>query len=166
MTQEQPKLWQRLRGALVPLNQPRHYALGIVVGMLVGLVPKFSIIPWVALLVGTLLPTNLLAIILAAIVFSFLGPALDAQSHRLGAVLLTDQSLTSFWSSLLSHKYASWLQLHNSVVLGSTLFAGVAMLPLYFVSKRACFYLSPIFTKYVLSNSVADWIRGYPLQTG
>ena len=166
MTREQPKLWQRLRGALQPLNQPRHYALGIVVGMLIGAVPKFSIIPWVVLLVGMLLPTNLSALILAAIVFTFLGPLFDGQSHRLGAALLTDQSLTSFWHSLFSHKYSSWLQLHNSVVLGSTLMAVAAMLPLYFVAKRASYYLKPIFTKYVLSNSVADWIRGYPLQPG
>ncbi len=166
MTHEQPKLWQRLRGALEPLNQPRHYALGIVVGMLIGVVPKFSIIPWVALLVGMLLPTNLSAMILAAVVFTFLGPMFDVQSHRLGADLLTDESLTSFWHSLFSHRYANWLQLHNSVVLGSTLIAVAAMLPLYFVSKRASAFLKPIITKYVLSNSVADWIRGYPLQTG
>jgi len=166
MNQEQPKLWQRLRGALQPLNQPRHYALGIVVGMVVGLVPKFSIIPWAVLLLGMLLPTNLLAMIIAAIVFSFLGPLLDGQSHRLGAALLTDESLSSFWHSLLSLRYSNWLQLHNSVVLGSTIISAIAMLPLYFVSKRASQYLKPIFTKYVLSNSVADWIRGYPLQTG
>ena len=166
MTDEQPKLWQRLRGALKPLNQPRHYALGIVVGMLIGVVPKFSIIPWVALLVGMLLPTNLSAMILAAVAFTFLGPLFDSQSHRLGAYLLTDESLTSFWHSLFSHKYSNWLQLNNSVVLGSTLIAAAAILPLYFIAKRVSFYLKPIFTKYVFSNGVADWIRGYPLQTG
>lgn len=134
--------------------------------MLIGLVPKFSIIPWVALLVGMLLPTNLSAMIIAAVVFTFLGPLFDGQSHRIGADLLTDESLTSFWQSLFQSKYANWLQLHNSVVLGSTLIAVAAMLPLYFVSKRASSYLKPIFTKYVFSNRVADWIRGYPLQTG
>ncbi len=166
MTHEHPKLWQRLRGALKPLNQPRHYALGIVMGMLIGVVPKFSIIPWVALLVGMLLPTNLSAMIVAAIAFAFLGPLFDGQSHRLGAYLLTDESLASFWHSLLSHRYSIWLQLHNSVVLGSTLISAAAMLPLYFVSKRVSGYLKPILTKYVFSNRVADWIRGYPLQTG
>jgi len=166
MTQEQPKLWQRLRGSLQPLNQPRHYALAIVVGMAIGVVPKFSIIPWIVMLLGILLPTNLLAMILAAVAFSFLGPLFDLQSHRLGAALLTDESLTSFWQTLFSYQYSDWLQLHNSVVLGSVLIAAGAMLPLYFVSKRVTACIKPIFTKYVLSNSVADWIRGYPLQTG
>lgn len=165
MTSEQPKLWQRLRGALAPLNQPRHYALGIVVGLLIGVVPKFSIIPWVALLVGMLLPTNLSAMIVSAVAFTFLGPLFDAQSHRLGAYLLTDESLTSFWLSVLSYRYSIWLQLHNSVVLGSTVIALAAMLPLYLFSKQASAFLKPILTTYVFSNSVADWIRGYPLQT-
>ena len=166
MTQPQPKIWQRLRGALKPLNQPRHYALGVVVGMLIGVVPKFSIIPWVVMLVGMLLPTNLMAMVLSAVAFSFIVPLFDVHTNRLGAALLTDESLASFWHSLLSHQYSNWLQLHNSVVLGSTLITACAALPLYFVSNRVSRFLKPIFTKYVLSNGVADWIRGYPLQTG
>lgn len=166
MTHQQPKTWQRFAAALKPLNQPRHYALGIVMGMLIGLVPKFSVIPWAAILVAMLLPTNLMALIGAAVVFNFVAPMLDVYSHRIGAELLTEESWAPFWHSLFSLRYSNWLQLHNSVVLGSTVIAVAAMLPLYFVSKRASAFLKPILTKYVFSNSIADWIRGYPLQTG
>jgi len=166
MTIEPPTVRSRLPGALRPFNRPHHYALAIVVGMVIGVVPKFSIIPWLVMLIGMLLPTNLVAMVLAAIVFSFVGPLLDPQSHRLGANLLANEELAEFWTSLFSIKHSIWLQLHNSVVLGSGLIALAAMIPLYIISRTLTAILKPIVTKYILSNGVADWIRGYPLQTG
>lgn len=166
MTQEPSNLWRRLRGVLTPLDRPHHFALAIVTGMVIGLVPKFSIIPWGVMLIGFLLPTNLVALVLASISFSLIGPILDLQSHRLGALLLTEERLASFWTSLFSCKYSIWLQIHNSVVLGSTLISLAAMIPMYVISRTATSLLKPVLTKYLLSNSVADWIRGYPLQTG
>ena len=164
MAHQRTSFWRRLRG-INPLNSPRHYALGIVVGIAIGLIPKFSIIPWAMMLIGMLLPTNLLALIAAGVVFTFVGPLLDAYSHRIGAALLTEESLVSFWQLLFSNEQTIWLQLHNSVVLGSSVIALVLVLPVYLISIAATAYLRPIFTKYLFSNSIADWIRGYPLQT-
>ena len=166
MTAEPSKFWRPLRNALRPFNRPHHYAMAIAIGMVIGVVPKFSIIPWFVVLFGLALPTNLVALIVSAIVFSFVGPMFDPQSHWLGATLLEEQSLAAFWKNLFSIKYSIWLQLHNSVVLGSTLIAMGAIIPTYLISRSATSMLKPVITKYVLSNSVADWIRGYPLQTG
>ncbi len=166
MAKEHSNVWRRLRGGVKPLDRPRHFALAIVVGTIIGIIPKFSMIPWAVMLVGVLLPTNLLALITAAVAFSFVGPMLDPHSHRIGAALLTEETYAPFWTGLFSFKYSVWLQLHNSVVLGSTVIALVAALPVYFISKVLTKVMKPVVTKYVLSNSVADWIRGYPLQTG
>ena len=166
MNAEPSKFWRPLRSALRPFNRPHHYGVAIAIGMVIGVVPKFSIIPWFVVLLGLVLPTNLVALIISAIVFSFVGPLFDPQSHWLGAMLLGEQSMGAFWRNLFSFKYSIWLQLHNSVVLGSTLIAIVAIIPTYLISRFATSILKPVITKYVLSNSVADWIRGYPLQTG
>ena len=166
MTAEPSKFWRPLRYALRPFNRPHHYALAIAIGMVIGVVPKFSIVPWLVVLSGLILPTNLIALVVSAIAFSFIGPLFDTQSHWLGATLLGHQSLETFWKNLFSFQYSIWLQLHNSVVLGSTLIAIAAIIPTYVISRSATSILKPVFKKYLLSNSVADWIRGYPLQTG
>lgn len=134
--------------------------------MIVGLIPSFSVVPWLLLLVGILLPTHLTAMICSIVVFSWVGPMVDSQSHRVGAAVLTEPSLTSFWQSVFANKYSIWLQFHNSVVLGSTLIALAMAVPVFVVAKIVVRLIAPIVTKYLFSNSVADWIRGYPLQTG
>lgn len=134
--------------------------------MVIGLVPSFSILPWGVLLLGILLPTNLMAMVCSIIVFSLIGPMLDSQSHRIGAAVLTDQGLASFWQSLFANQYSIWLQFHNSVVLGSTLVALAMAVPVFILAKIAVKFFSPIITKYLFTNGIADWIRGYPLQTG
>lgn len=166
MQNQSTNFWRRLRGAFRPFNLPRHYALGVSVGMAIGLIPSFSIVPWMLLLVGMLLPTNLLAMIGSIIIFSFVGPMLDPQSHRIGAAVLADANLSSFWQSVFANKYSIWLQFHNSVVLGSTLIAVAMVVPMFVVSKTVVRLTSPFVTKYLFSNSIADWIRGYPIQTG
>ena len=134
-------------------------------GMMVGLIPSFSIIPWVLLLMGVLMPTNLLALILSVVIFSFVGPMIDIYSHPLGSAILTDARLLDVWQAIFANKYSVWLQIHNSVVLGNTIIAFLMGVPTFVVSTIAAKFLSPIVTKYLLSNSIADWIRGYPLQT-
>lgn len=121
-----------------PLRQPRHLALGVVLGIFFGVVPKFSIIPWAVAVVAIALPTNLGALCLAAVVSCWGGPMMDPWFHQCGAWLLNDARLQPLFTKIIEMPWAAWLAINNTVVVGSTVSALVAAIP-GFVILRSVF---------------------------
>ncbi len=116
-------------------------------GIVVGVVPKFSILPWVIGIFAMLLPLNLVAFFISIVVFSFAGPLLDPWFHQVGYSVLTDPSLRDFWESLAQSEAFVWLQLDNTVVTGSVVAWLVAFLPGYFVCKALVLIIRPTWNR-------------------
>lgn len=124
-------------------DSPRQVAAGFVLGMLIGLIPKGNL---TALLLSTLLlmlNVNLAAGIIAAVLFSCIGPAIDPFAHRLGWSLLGKASLNSFWTWLFHIPGMAWTRLNNTVVLGNLLIGAWAAWPVYRLALPGATWLLP-----------------------
>ena len=136
-----------LRRAFQPLNSPSSIALAIMMGIVVGVIPKFSVLPWVIGIIAMLLPLNLVAFVVTATVLSFAGPLLDPWFHEIGYTVLTDPSQRGFWESMAQSEAFIWLQLNNTVVTGSFVAWLVALLPGYFICKGFVLAIKPIWNR-------------------
>ena len=116
-------------------------------GIVVGVIPKFSLLPWVIGILAMLLPLNLVALVVTVAVFSFAGPLLDPWFHEIGYTVLTDPSLQGFWESMAQSDSFIWLQLNNTVVTGSLVASLVALLPGYFICKAFVVAIKPVWNR-------------------
>lgn len=131
---------------------PRQLALGLALGMLIGLVPKGNL---TAVLLGVILlasRVHLGAGMLAAAVFSWVGMLLDPLSHRIGQAFLTLDALQPTWAYLYDLPLAPWTALNNTVVLGSLLLGLWLFYPVYRLSELAFACGQP---------RVVDWLKKY-----
>lgn len=112
-------------------------------GIVVGVIPKFSLLPWVIGIIAMLLPLNLVALVVTVAVFSFVGPLLDPWFHQVGYTVLTDPTLQEFWESMAQSELFVWLQLNNTVVTGGIVTWLVALLPGYFICKAIVSTIGP-----------------------
>lgn len=126
-----------LRQALLGDQTPHYLALGCSVGLVLGLIPKGNLL---ALLVATVLFSlrlNLAAAMLSTLAFSFIGPLLDPLTDRIGKTLLQADQLRPFWTWLYELPLAPWTYFNNTVVLGSFLLASLTSIPWYFAARWA-----------------------------
>ena len=143
-----------LAKALILESTPRQMAWGFALGMAVGLVPKGNLIAISLMMVLCALRINLAAGTGAIALFAWVGMYLDPVSHGLGKFLLTHPSLQGLWTKLAGMKFVPWTDFNNTVVLGSTLIALTAILPVYFITR-------PIFERF--APKLKDLVTKYRL---
>lgn len=149
-------LWQ----ACTRERTPRQIALGIALGMVVGLVPKGNLTATVLAMILALLKLNLGAALLSALVFSCLSPLGDPLFHAVGWRLLSAPALRDTWENLHRQPVVPWLNVNNTVVLG-TLVTGLALFyPCYRLTLGLVLRLQPLATR--LRPSWRPWHHGQP----
>jgi uncharacterized protein (TIGR03546 family) len=133
---------------------PRQLALGVALGMLIGLVPKGNLTAVALTLVLLASRANLGTGMISAAAFSWLGMLADPLSHRIGEALLNCASLQPTWAYLYDLPLAPWSGLNNTVVLGSLLFGLWLSYPAYRLSELSFSYGRP---------RVVEWLKRYRL---
>jgi uncharacterized protein (TIGR03546 family) len=128
---------RRIVSALVAHDAPGQLALGFALGMVIGLVPKGNLIALSLVVLLFSLRVNKGAGLLAALIFSWLGPALDPFADKLGAHVLTAPALQSTYAALFQMPLGPWFEFHNTVVVGSLLVGLWALYPVYWLSYLA-----------------------------
>ena len=118
------------------VNSPHELALGVAAGVLIGLIPKDSAIPWVLGLVLILSRGNLLCGIVAAVSASLISPALDGITDRMGASLLSLEFMQSQYAAWIEVPWMAWTRFNNTVVAGSLFLGALAALPVYLLSQE------------------------------
>ena len=124
------------------INSPHELAQGVAFGVVIGLMPKDSLIPWVIGLVFLVSRGNLLCGIAAGIAAAALSPMLDGFSDRMGMNLLSLGFLQSTFESWMEIPWVAWTRFNNTVVAGSLAIGVVACLPVYLLS-HCLLYTSP-----------------------
>ena len=123
---------------------PRQLALGIALGMMVGLVPKGNLI---AVVLATLLfglKINLGLGLTTAFFITLIGPAADRVSHGLGAFALKTPWVYQSLEQGFQLPVVPWTSLNNTIVLGSTMLALLLFYPTYHVCERTATALQPV----------------------
>lgn len=140
--------------ALTTDNTPKQMALGLALGIAIGLVPKGNLIAIVLMVILGALRVNLGVGILTAFCISWLGIWLDPLTHQLGSFLLQHHKLRPFWTEAYNLPVVPWTKFNNTVVLGSTCAGMMLLLPVYWLS-------TPLFAKY--TPNWADRLQRYKI---
>ena len=125
-----------LRQALEFGDTPRQLALGVALGVVLGLVPKGNLLCVGLCLLALATRVNLGMTMVAAVVFSLLSPLADPLTHRIGLTLLTWGVMQPVWDVLYNVPLAPWTGFNNTVVLGSLALGLGLLLPTYWVAKH------------------------------
>lgn len=129
--------------ALAADDSPRQLALGLVIGMLMGLIPKGNLTT--CALATLLLSTrvNVGVGLATAAVFSWIGLAIDPFAHKLGWIVLSCRPLQGFFAWFADLPLVAWSGLNNTVVVGQLLIGAYLAYPAYWFAKRLFATIQP-----------------------
>ena len=127
-------LLAKFLSALNSDDSPAQIALAIALGTIMGLTPLWSVHNLIVLFFALVIRINISALIVAVVVTSGLGLALDAPFNALGLYLLQDPNYLDTWTELYNSPYWRVADFNNTFTLGS-LVAAVVMSPLVFLSS-------------------------------
>lgn len=130
-----------LVAALRGLSSPRQVALGIALGMLVGLVPKHNLTAVALATVLFSLRVNLPAASGAILLFTWVGHLLDPVADRVGLALLASADLRPYWRWLFEQPLVPYTGLNNTVVVGQLALGLALCYPAYHLTKLAVQFL-------------------------
>ena len=124
--------------ALVTESTPRQLAWGVALGVLIGFVPKGNLIAVALAAVLFSLRVNLLAAMIAAFVCTWLGMLMDPFFDRIGYVILTLKPLEPTLANIYRWPYMPWTEFNNTVVMGAFAVGVTQLYPTYRFARR-CF---------------------------
>lgn len=155
-----------LRGfvaVLVANDSSRQIAAGVALGAVIGLVPKGNLIAATLAILLCSLRVNRTAGLLAAAAFSWIGLHADAFTHRLGASLLTIESLQPYYAAAYNLPLGPWIGFNNTVVLGSLVVGLYAAYPVYLIAKLLLDRYQAPLAAWLMRRRVARWLLGADL---
>lgn len=153
-------IWQDFRQTIEGFDTSRQLAAGVSLGMMVGLLPKDSLLTYFLVLVVILSPANLLTAACSAAFFHVVAPWLTPLTHGIGFNVLTLGSLEPVWERLIQLPIIRWTRFNNSVLMGSLILGLLAAYPMYWSSKKGFeTYGTPLFAKLRNSGPIR-WLMG------
>ncbi len=147
-------------------TSPRQMALGIALGMIVGLVPKDNLVAVVCLFILCASRVNLGLGFVSAFLFSWIGYWMDPLSHYIGSRLLTAESLNTNWTWFFDQPVTPWTDLNNTVVLGSLIIGVVLFYPVYRISIPVVKTYSPKVENRLKKFRIVQLLWGIELGSG
>ncbi|MBN1999115.1 TIGR03546 family protein [candidate division KSB1 bacterium] len=116
---------------------PSQIAGGVVLGMILGLTPFWSLQNFIVILLVIVVAVNVSMMLLSFAFFSGVAYLLDPLFHSLGYYFLADvPSLKPLWTAVVNSPVLALSDLNNTVTLGSLLVSLFLVLPVFFLSKK------------------------------
>ncbi len=112
-------------------HRPWQIALAVTAGMLLGILPKISLLFLIVGMICFVIPAHLPLLVVTAILISFTSPLLESTLGRIGLWSLTHPQLAAYWIRLDSLPWVPWLGIHNTVAHGSLIAWLAAAVPVY-----------------------------------
>ena len=144
---------------------PRRIALGLAVGMVIGLVPKGNLIALALSLVLFGTTINPGAGLCAAFVFSWIAIAWEPFLHRAGMLVLTAQGWQDTYAAIYDLPFLPWTRLNNTLVVGGLLVGLYLFYPMYWFSLKAVERLRPPLVARIQKYRLARLLFGADLST-
>jgi uncharacterized protein (TIGR03546 family) len=137
------RLLRKIARGLVASDSPTQLAAGFTLGMVIGLVPKGNLIAFSLCVLLFSLRVNKGLALVAAVLFSAVGPWADAFSHKLGLAILSTNWLQGIYASMLGMPLGPWLGFQNTVVTGSLTLGLYVAYPVFWTMRVICKRFSP-----------------------
>ena len=115
----------------VSQNLRAQFGLGISLGLMIGILPKDSLLPWVLGLLALIAPVNLGATLVAIVVGTLLSLTMDSFADSIGQIVLGNATVLNWMSWLTDLPGFAWTRLNNTVVMGLTTIGILASIPVY-----------------------------------
>ena len=128
-------LLAQLLKALNSESAPGQIGLAVAFALWVAITPMWTLNNLLIFTLVLVLRVNLSAFFSALAAFSILALALDPISERLGTSLLQMSSLQPVWTSLYQQGIWRVLQFNNTLMLGGTVLALLAFLPVSLLTR-------------------------------
>lgn len=112
-------------------NDPGQISLALVLAMVMGFTPFWSLHNLIVLFVVLLFRANLSSFLLGLALFGSLAYFLDPLFHRTGLFLLTADPLAGFWTGLFNTLPGRLDRINNTIVAGSLVIALVLAVPAF-----------------------------------
>lgn len=154
------KLFRSLVQTIRGEDSPKQIAMGIAMGMLLGLTPPDNLI---AVFFGTLIlatRVNVFAAIVSTFAFAWAGAPLDPIFHRIGALVLSADFMEPLWTMLYEARVVPWTRFNNTVVMGSLVFGLAIFYPVYYISFSLISKYGPPAHKQLSKNRVYRRLAG------
>ncbi len=143
---------RQLFAALLTNDSPNQLSIGFTIGMVLGFVPKGNLIALSLAVLLCAVKVNRSAGLVAAAIFSCVGPWADGLTHKLGSTLLHQPGLQGFFAWIYDLPLGPFIGFHNTVTIGSLLLALYVTYPCYYGSHL-------LFERY--GPPVARWVTRY-----
>lgn len=147
--------WISFKATVRGFDTPHQLALGIALGIWIGLIPKDSALPYVLAALAILTPANLICLALGIAGGSLLSPQLDSVTHEMGLATLTYAPCEPMWAWIYSLPAGPWTRINNTVVMGTTELGLLMMGPVYLVSRKLIQWLATPLYRLLVNSSVA-----------
>ncbi|NNL76348.1 MAG: TIGR03545 family protein [Desulfobacterales bacterium] len=123
----------KLFRALNSAQTPWQVTLAITLGMIAGLTPLSGIQTVVIFFLAFLLNIHLGLFLASSAFFAGIGYLFDPVFEQVGYMLLTSKGLSGLWTTWYNNGLMRLSYFNNTLVLGSTVIAILAAVPLYFL---------------------------------
>ena len=130
------ELLQFMRGLLTSERRPRQLALGVALGVVIGLMPKANLLALGLVCLLFILRANIVSAAVTALVFTWLGLIADPVLHHFGKSVLQILPFQGWYAWLYRLPFAPWTQFNNTVVMGALFLGALQFLPTYRLAKR------------------------------
>ena len=128
-------LLAKLLSALNSEDNPAQISWAVALAFWFSILPLFSGLKWILLLVVLLFRVNLSTFLVMTGLFSVLAYTLDPLFNQFGLALLQSPSLGETIASLMALPVLDSLALNNTLALSSLLLGAVMFVPLFFASR-------------------------------
>lgn len=155
-------IWNAFTSSVKGFDSPSQLALGLTMGMIIGLIPKDSLLPYLVIVVALLTNANLLLLIVSGVTFSAISPSLDSMTHAIGLWTLTFDPFESFWVWCCQLPIVPWTRFENTVVMGSFALGLLAAIPVYTIGFQFFVRFGEPFFNLLFQNRLARWLIGSP----
>jgi uncharacterized protein (TIGR03546 family) len=140
--------WNSFKGTVRGFDTPHQLGLGMTFGVIVGLLPKDSLLPYAIGMIAILTTANLLCFGIGVVLAAIASPNFDGLSHPIGQWFLTFDPIESSLAVLYNLPVLPWTRFNNTVVMGS-LILGIAIAPVVYGSTRwTCSRISKQFNQH------------------
>ena len=156
------ELWRAIMASVKGFDTPSQLALGVSLGLIVGLLPKDSLLPYAIGAIALLTNANLLTLILSVLFFSWVGPAADPLTHQIGGWVLALDSMESVWAWLYQVPLMPWTRFENTVVMGSLVLGILLSTVVYSFFRRFFELYGKTFFRLIFQNRFSRWLVGSP----
>ncbi len=157
--------WKMFRSTIRGFDTSKQLAMGLTMGMLIGLIPKDSLFTYGLGGVMLLSTANLLTGTIAIFCFSWVGAMIDPLTHRLGNYVLTFDFFEPTLVYLSQLPLVPWTRFENTVVTGNVLLGLMLAIPVYRISLFAFDRYGKAVSDRISNSRVGRWMFALPAET-